>query len=59
MTVIEAKLHRYLIMTVDADGNHFPYYEVAQTAREAAGIVRNYIDDRTDIEAVYREVRTF
>lgn len=59
MTVIEPRLHRFLIMTVDKDGNHFPYYEMAQTAKEAANIVRTYIDDYTDIAAVYREVRTW
>lgn len=52
-------MNKYLVMTVDEDGNHFPYYEDAQNAREAAGKVRLYIDDYTEITAVYKEVRAF
>lgn len=59
MTVISQKLYSFLVMTVDRDGNHFPYYEVAPSAKEAARLVRGYIDDYTKVCAVYKEVRTF
>jgi len=50
---------RYMVVTVDEDGTHFPYYEIAESAQEAVGMVRLYIDDRTDVDAVYREVRNW
>ena len=49
----------YLVMTVNLNGEHFPYYEDAETAKDAVGKVRMYIDDQTDIDAVYREVRNW
>lgn len=52
-------MQTYMVVTVDTDGNHFPYYEQAGTAQEAVGKVRMYIDDYTEIAGVYKEVRNW
>lgn len=49
----------YIVMTVNENGEHFPYYEQADSANDAVGKVRLYIDDYTEIDSVYKEVKTW
>lgn len=46
----------YVVMTVNKNGEHFPYYEQALTAQDAVNEVLRYKDSNEKIESVYKEV---